>query len=184
MAHKMTVLLSDSHIDAVYDFIRDDAIVPASLGDPLHVKGLEPPILLRDRQVKGLQLRVGKRRLAWQFEHERSDHGKRVYTCKALGYFDRGFNLSGRVERAAWHVTTDAAREAATVIAGKLLEGTAPAHRRAGARFAEAFEELLPVSGTQSHGERQARPLGPQCAASRQNDLAAQMGHLDPRRNE
>ncbi|HEY7230346.1 MAG TPA: site-specific integrase [Pseudolabrys sp.] len=141
MTHKITVLLSDAHIDAVYDFIREDAIVPAPLGDPFHVKGVEPPIVLRDRQVKGLQLRVGKRRLAWQFEHERSDHGKRVYTCKALGYFDRGFNLSGRVERAAWHVTTDAAREAATVIAGKLLEGTAPAHRRAGARFAEVFED-------------------------------------------
>jgi integrase len=141
MAHKITVLLSDPHIDAVYDFIGEDATEPGPVGDKFLVKGIQPPILLRDRQVKGLQLRIGKRRLAWQFEHERSDHGKRVYTCKALGYFDRGFNFSGRVERAAWHVTTDAAREAATVIAGKVLGGTAPATKRAGVKFAEAFED-------------------------------------------
>jgi integrase len=46
----------------------------------------------------------------------------------------------GRIfDPAPWHVDCEAARKAATVIAGKLIEGTAPAAKRAGVKFAEAF---------------------------------------------
>lgn len=126
---KITAKLSDYYVDAVWDQNSDkpDAF----------------PILLRDTEAKGFQIRVGRRRLAWQFEHERSDHGKRIYTCKALGFFDPGFHAGLTVHREPWHVDCDTARKAATVIAGKVLEGTAPAPKRAGVKFAEAFADYV-----------------------------------------
>ena len=90
-------------------------------------------------EVKGFQIRVGRRKLTWQFEHERSDHGKRIYTCKTLGFYDPNAHVGRIFDPAPWHVDCDAARKAATVIAGKLIEGTAPAAKRAGVKFAEAF---------------------------------------------
>jgi hypothetical protein len=41
MAHKMTVLLSDPHIDAVYDFIGEDATEPGPAGDKFLAKGVQ-----------------------------------------------------------------------------------------------------------------------------------------------
>lgn len=135
---KITTQLTDSYIDTVYDQRRSAATLP----DGTETKN-KLPVLLRDKRVKGLQLRIGKHRLAWQYYNERSDHGSRKgnITCKALGRFDPGLHAGQTIHREAWHVSTEAAREAAMVIAGKVLEGTAPAFKRAGVRFAEAFED-------------------------------------------
>ena len=126
---KFTTRLSDSVIDALWDQNYD--------------KPERFPLIVRDTEVKGFQIRIGRRRLAWQFEHERSDHGNRIYTCKALGLFDPGFHAGQTIHREPWHVDCDAARKAATVIAGKLIEGTAPAAKRAGVKFAEAFTHYV-----------------------------------------
>ena len=128
-AKKSSARLSDSYIDTIWDQLRDkpDAF----------------PILIRDTETKGFQIRVGRRRLAWQFEAERSDHGKRIYTCKALGFFDPGLHAGQTIHRKSWHVDCDAARKAATIIAGQVLQGTAPAAKRAGVKFADAFAEYV-----------------------------------------
>jgi integrase len=122
---KFTARLSDSGIDARWDQNRD--------------KPERFPFIVRDTEVKGFQIRVGRRKLTWQFEHERSDHGKRIYTCKTLGYYDPNAHVGRIFDPAPWHVDCEAARKAAIVIAGKLIEGTAPAAKRAGVKFAEAF---------------------------------------------
>ena len=99
-AKKSSARLSDSYIDTIWDQLRD--------------KPNAFPILIRDTETKGFQIRIGRRRLAWQFEHERSDHGKRIYTCKALGFFDPACTRV-RPYREAWHVDCDTARKAATI---------------------------------------------------------------------
>jgi hypothetical protein len=72
---KKTHALTDGYVESVIEFAEGAA-----------------PVLLCDATVKGLQLRIGKRKNAWQFYHERRDHGARIYRCEALGFFDRGFN--------------------------------------------------------------------------------------------
>ena len=72
--------LSDGYIETTWDFTRDNDAFP---------------VVLRDTGIKGLQLRVGRLKCAWQFQSERSDHGKRIYTCKALGYYDHNAHVSG-----------------------------------------------------------------------------------------
>ena len=122
---KFTSRLSDSVIDALWDQNRD--------------KPERFPFIVRDTEVRGFQIRIGRRKLTWQFEHERSDHSKRIYTCKALGFYDPNAHVGRIYEPAPWHVDCEAARKAATVISGKIIEGTAPASKRAGVKFAEAF---------------------------------------------
>jgi len=61
---KQTRNLTDRLIDGAIDFAQGK------------------PMLIRDGgggdSVKGLQIRLGKHKHAWQFYSERSDHGKRV----------------------------------------------------------------------------------------------------------
>jgi integrase len=124
--------LSDSYIDNVWDQNSDQP------------EGF--PILIRDTETKGFQIRIGRHKLTWQFEGERSDHGKRIYTCiggDKLGYFDPGLRAGQTIHRAAWHVDCDTARKAAIVQAGNLLQGTAPAAKRAGIKFADAFADYV-----------------------------------------
>jgi hypothetical protein len=47
------------------------------------------------------------------------------------------------IHRETWHVDCDTARKAATIIAGQVLQGTAPAAKRAGVKFADAFAEYV-----------------------------------------
>jgi integrase len=141
---KKTYALHDGYIDSVIDF-QEGA-----------------PILLRDATVKGLQLRLGKRRHAWQFYHERRDHGVRLFACKALGFFDRGRKVAAllsssqfaepALHRSPDHMGVNDARDAARVLAGKIIEGTAPASKRAGVKFEEAFEDYV------DYLERKAAP--------------------------
>ena len=84
---KKTADLHDGFVDSLIDFAEGK------------------PMLLRDSQIKGLQLRLGKVRHQWQFYNERSDHGKRIYTCVPLGHYDRGaaqWSLQAAVTRVPW----------------------------------------------------------------------------------
>ena len=142
---KHTVDLHDGYINSVIDFSEGKAT------------------LLRDSVVKGLQIRLGKVRHAWQFYSERSDHGKRIYTCIPLGYFDRGSMaqvvVGGRMKgpvvtkfgeyigphpdlhRADDHVSVEAARDKARVEAAKAITGTLPTGKRDSVKLGEAFED-------------------------------------------
>ena len=120
---KRTHVLSDPYIEAAIDFQEGE------------------PLLLRDVEVGGLQLRIGRRKHAWQFYQEKKDHGRRLYFCKPLGFYDRGKfgtavaghkNAHPLVAREPWHVNVAAARDAARVLLGKVIEGTAPPGKRAG----------------------------------------------------
>ena len=126
--------LSDPYIEAAIDFQEGS------------------PLLLCDKQVKGLQLRIGKHKHAWQFYHEKNDHGRRLYTCKPLGFYDRGkFGtiVAGHkdahplIVREPWHVNVAAARDKARVHAGKVIEGTAPPGKRAGVKFETALSDYI-----------------------------------------
>jgi integrase len=135
---KHTVTLTDSYIDTVIDYLGESATLPGG-------KEVEMPsaYLLRDTKVPGLQIRVGKRAVQWQFYRPKRDHGKRSYHYDAIGHYDRGVSLSGQVERGPKHVSTEAAREKAMAIGGRLSEGSAPVSKRAGTKFGEAFEAYI-----------------------------------------
>lgn len=144
---KHIVDLHDGYVNSVIDFSEGKAT------------------LLRDSVVKGLQIRLGKVRHAWQFYSERSDHGKRIYTCIPLGYFDRGSMaqvvVGGRMKgpvvtkfgeyigphpalhRADDHVSVEAARDKARVEAAKAITGTLPTGKRNSVKLGEAFEEII-----------------------------------------
>jgi integrase len=144
---KRTADLHDGFVDALIDFAEGK------------------PMLLRDSQIKGLQLRLGKVRHQWQFYNERSDHGKRIYTCVPLGHYDRGGRstavIGGRdkgpvvtrfgeyigpqptLQRAEDHVDVAAARDKARVEAAKAITGTLPAGKRDSVKLGEAFEDYL-----------------------------------------
>ena len=47
------------------------------------------------------------------------------------------------LQRAPWHMTVDAARDAARVQQAKLIEGNAPPNKRSGVKFADAFNEYV-----------------------------------------
>jgi integrase len=144
---KKTADLHDGFVDSLIDFAEGK------------------PMLLRDSQVKGLQLRLGKVRHQWQFYNERSDHGKRIYTCVPLGHYDRGGRstavIGGRdkgpvvtrfgeyigpqptLQRAEDHVDVAAARDKARVKAANAITGTLPVGKRDSVKLGEAFEDYL-----------------------------------------
>jgi integrase len=101
-----------------------------------------------DSVVPGLRIRIGKRKHAWEFYTERRDHGARRYIFKVLGFYDRGRKAtviwSGdepALQREEWHMGVEAAREAARILAGKVLEGNAPPGKRSGVTFEQAFDD-------------------------------------------
>jgi len=162
---KRTADLHDSFVDALIDFQEGK------------------PLLLRDSQVKGLQLRLGRHRHQWQFYSERSDHGIRKYTCAPLGYFDRGGFLTfigggrgsapaqpeGRndppyvysgphptLRRSPDHVGVEAARDKARVWQADAIKGTLPPSKREGVKFADAFAEYLDYLERKADGKGKA----------------------------
>ena len=170
---KKTADLHDGFVDALIDFAEGK------------------PMLLRDIQVKGLQLRLGKVRHQWQFYNERSDHGKRIYTCVPLGHYDRGARatavIGGRdkgpvttkfgeyvgpqptLQRSEDHVDVAAAREKGRVEAAKAITGTLPTGKRDSVKFGEAFadyllylEALAAKRGKPARWAKNARHLGNQ----------------------
>ena len=127
--------------------------------------------MLWDKQIQGLRLRIGKHKATWQFYADTRDHGTRGHVFETLGRYDRGtrrtFVGGGHVtpfadtandpkappavylgpeptlQRAPWHMTVDAARDAARVQQAKLIEGNAPPNKRSGVKFADAFNEYV-----------------------------------------
>jgi hypothetical protein len=94
--------------------------------------------------VAGLRLRIGARSAAWVYVRDRVDHGKRRAIYETIGRFDRGTRAESPV-RADWHMSTDAARDAAAVKRGRAASpgGYVPPSNRGGKTFAQAFESYL-----------------------------------------
>jgi integrase len=98
---------------------------------------------------------VGSRGVAWQFFHQRRDHGRRVHTFKTLGTFPQ--------------TNSDAARKAAAILAGNVAAGNAPQAKGAGVRFETAFEDYCDylerkalAKGKPPRWARNVRQLGKQ----------------------
>jgi integrase len=137
--------LTDDRIDAAIDF--------------------ETRGIVWDKQVPGLRLYIGKRKVSWQFYADTRDHGGKSHKFKTLGHYDRGGftsviwggiappasfknpgpqNYAGprpALQRAKWHMSVEDARDQARIIIGKKLEGTMPANARAGIKFEDAFTD-------------------------------------------
>ena len=69
----------DRWIDAVIDFAPD---TPAAYG------------IYWDKQVAGLRIYIGRRKVTWQYFSQRRDHGDRAHTFETLGRYDRGYRAS------------------------------------------------------------------------------------------
>jgi integrase len=160
--------LTDDRIDAAIDF--------------------ETRGIVWDKQVPGLRLYIGKRKVSWQFYADTRDHGSKGHKFKTLGHYDRGGfasvvgggiappaivrNYTGPrplLQRAEWHMSVDAARDQARINIGKKLEGTMPANARAGIKFEDAFtdycdylERRAAAKGKPPRWARNVRQLGRQ----------------------
>lgn len=82
-----------------------------------------------DTAVRGLRLRVGKRKTTWQFFAEHSIHGKRSTTYRTLGFFPA--------------MGTIAARNAALVEAGKIADKVLTPGKRSAVRLGAALDDYL-----------------------------------------
>jgi hypothetical protein len=111
--------------------------------------------------VSGLRIRVGKRVASWQYYHEQMEHGHRFIKCDTLGHFERGTFSIGvlkqgnepRLYRSSAHMSTAAARRAAEILRGKILEGAAPVGKGTGLTVADAMNGYVkPGSGEREIG--------------------------------
>lgn len=82
-----------------------------------------------DTMVRGLLLRVGKRKFSWAFHKEHRTHGRRGVTFKTLGEWP-GMNVA------------DARREA-SIIAGRVAERKIEPGKRKALKFGEALDDYL-----------------------------------------
>ena len=82
-----------------------------------------------DTQVRGLQVRIGKKRVTWTYLQEHQTRGKRSTTCKRLGHFP----AMGVV----------AARKAALQEAGKVAAGRLVPGRRSAMTLKEALDDYV-----------------------------------------
>ncbi len=99
-----------------------------------------------DTEVKGLRLYIGPRTATWQFFDRRRDHGTRRAICKRLGFYERRdivVGLTNRVERSPRHMGVEEARDAARVLAARIIERNAPPSRTRGVKFEVAFASYL-----------------------------------------
>ena len=126
-----------------------------------------------DRQVAGLRIYIGARKVTWQYFSQRRDHGDRAHTFETLGRYDRGYTagaISGGtykrfggtvrsdqrpavyrgpepiLKRAEWHMDVAAAREAATVKRADAIKGMPKVNALEGATFAQAFDGGYEIS--------------------------------------
>jgi len=126
-----------------------------------------------DRQVEGLRIRIGARKVTWQYFSQRRDHGDRAHTFETLGRYDRGYcaeaiagstyrSFGGTVrpdqrpavyrgpepilKRAPWHMDVAAARNAATVKRADAIKGLPKVNAQEGATFAQAFDGGYEIS--------------------------------------
>ena len=63
--------LTDGYVEALHDFAEGEVMIAW------------------DKDVRGLQVRVGKHRVTWSFLKEHRIHGRRGVTFKRLGFFPR-----------------------------------------------------------------------------------------------
>jgi hypothetical protein len=149
--------LNDSYIDGQIDF---------RTAEPIDDDGKNRlPMEFRDTQVTGLRIRLGKRRHAWSFFHEWSDHGERKYSNTPLGSYHRGDVAPGAVMggrtgpsltrggiyigaeksliRADDHMSVEAARDRAKVMTAHVITGSLPPSKNTGVKFGEAFEAYM-----------------------------------------
>jgi integrase len=136
-----TKRFTDATIDAIADF-KDDSDNP--------IRGR-----FWDAEVKGLQLRIGERRMSWFFFQQHRTHGTRRTICRRLGHWP------------AMKVAD--ARAAATVIAADKIKGTVAPGKRESIKFGEAFEKYLDHLGEKAEKagkpprwQRNVRQLGKQ----------------------
>jgi integrase len=134
--------LTDDRIDAAIDF---------------EMKGI-----IWDKQVRGLRLYIGARKVSWQFYSDTRDHGSKSHRFKTLGRYDRGGFASvvgggpappaviktytgprPTLRRESWHMGVAEARKAALVELGDMHKGTAAPNPRSGIRFREAFDAYV-----------------------------------------
>jgi integrase len=78
---------------------------------------------------KGLQLRIGKRRIAWVFYAQRMMRGERVTTQKLLGQWPA--------------MKTTQARREADKVGGRVSSGRHEPGRKSATKFAEAFDRYV-----------------------------------------
>jgi integrase len=140
MAKQFRDLGNDHEIEGLIDM--------AQAGAP--ETGEFKPIILWDTKEEGLRLYIGRRAATWQYFRQSRDHGTREHTFRTLGRFDPGYVLgSGAnpnkaaweppIHRAKWHMSAEAARRQARILAGKIEEGTQGANVKEGPTFRQAF---------------------------------------------
>ena len=82
-----------------------------------------------DIDAPGLLVRIGKHRITWTFQRERTIRGKRGVTFKRLGYFPQ--------------MKVAAARKAALIEAGRVASGNVIAGRKSATKFGEAIDRYI-----------------------------------------
>ena len=124
------IALSDPGIDARIDFAEGRTIWLYDHGGT--------------RSVAGLRLRIGPRSAAWVYVRDRVDHGQRRAVYETLGRYDRGTRTENPVRDLSWHMGTDAARDAAVIIAGRAAGGRyRPSGSKGARKFSDAFADYL-----------------------------------------
>jgi integrase len=113
---------SDPRIEAQIELAAED-----------HETGIRRIVILQDhggnQSVAGLQVRIGPRSATWIFYRDVLDHGKRKITSKNLGSFPA--------------MDTAAARQKASIEAGKIGAGRFEPPQSKARKFGDAFREYL-----------------------------------------
>lgn len=114
--------LTDGYVEALHDFAEGEVMIAW------------------DKDVRGLQVRVGKHRVTWSFLKEHRIHGKRGVSFKRLGFFPA--------------MDTKAARRAALIEAGRVASGRITPGRKAATKFEAALDDYI------THARQRAEKKG------------------------
>ena len=123
--------LTDAMVEAVHDFSDDDAAAR----------------VLWDAEIKGLQVRVGRKRVTFTYFQEHMVKGNRSTTCKRLGHFPV--------------MTVGDARKAALQEAGRVAAGRIAPGRRAAVTLTAALDDYL------DHLRKQSKDKGKEATWAR-----------------
>ena len=114
--------LTDGYVEALHEFAEGEVKIAW------------------DRDVRGLQVRVGRRRVTWLFLKEHRIHGKRGVSFKRLGFFPA--------------MDTKAARQAALIEAGGVASGRITPGRKTALKFEAALDDYI------THARQRAEKKG------------------------
>jgi integrase len=106
--------LTDQYLEAIREFADDDTLLP---------------VIVWDRDVRGLFARVGKHRSTWVFKKEHRDHGERGATVKRLGFHPE--------------MSVARARVAARALDGKIAAGRPQPGKRVAVKLNDSLSEYL-----------------------------------------